>query len=288
MRIMIVGSTGMLGQALVNEGRRRGLEMVGVARSGAELPLDIRDDENVARTIADIEPDLIVNTAAITDIGRCEAEPGEAYLVNARAVAILADAALRRGARLVQISTDHYFVGDGPGKHAEDARVRLVNEYARTKYAGEYFALTAPEALIVRTNIAGFRGLEGRPTFAEWVFAALQSGEAVSVFDDFFTSTIDVGHCAAALFDLLGRRVSGVVNLASSEVASKAEFIELLARRLGSEDIELRPASVRALSPRRAESLGLDVSRAERLLGRGLPGLDATVDALVNAYRSRS
>ncbi len=63
----------------------------------------------------------------------------------------------------MQISTDHYFCGQGDLKHDESAPVTLLNEYARTKYAGEAFALTNPEACVIRTNVVGFRGWEVRP-----------------------------------------------------------------------------------------------------------------------------
>jgi dTDP-4-dehydrorhamnose reductase len=271
----------MVGQAVRYAVAERGDVAVAAARSGADLALDVADLTAVAAAVDEVAPDLIVNCAAIVSIDGCERDPGTAYRVNARAVAALADAALASGARLVQVSTDHYWAGDGRAKHDERARVRLLNEYARSKYAGEAFALAHPDALVVRTNVTGFRGVDGRPTFIEWAIRAIEQDEPMQLFDDFYTSTIDAPALAGAILDLAAAERAGLVNVASSQVASKQEFVEALARRLGRGDREFDTASVRSIDPPRPDSLGLDVSAAERALGRSLPDLDAAVDALV-------
>ncbi len=118
--------------------------------------------------------DLVVNAAAMTAIDECERDPGLAYAVNARAVAVMSAHCRSSGAAFVHVSTDHFFSGDRDRRHDEHAPVRLVNEYARTKFAGEAFARTYPDALVLRTNVTGLRDWMGRPTFAEWVFDALR------------------------------------------------------------------------------------------------------------------
>jgi dTDP-4-dehydrorhamnose reductase len=162
--------------------------------------------------------------------------------------------------------------------------VRLINEYARSKYAGEGFARAYANTLTVRTNVTGYRGLDGRPTFIEWVVGALQDGDEMTLFDDFYTSTVDAPSLARAIVDLVYAGQTGLVNVASSQVASKQEFIQAMAAEMGIER-DFGVASVRGMDPPRAESLGLDVSLAESVLGRSLPDLSATVGALVAACR---
>jgi dTDP-4-dehydrorhamnose reductase len=165
--------------------------------------------------------------------------------------------------------------------------VRLLNEYARAKYAGEMFALTNPTSLVVRTNIVGLRHWPGRPTFAEWALNALEDVRPITLYEDFFTSSMHSRACAKAILDLLEAGVTGLVNVASSQVASKRTFVEALAHAFGVAP-RAESGSVRELVPRRAESLGLDVGRAERLLGRRLPDLQTTVDAIVEEYNGRT
>ncbi|MBI5937885.1 MAG: SDR family oxidoreductase [Betaproteobacteria bacterium] len=277
--ILVFGATGMLGQALLAEGRRRGLKLVGVARSGADVALDMTDAPALAGLVAEVRPSVVVNAAALTSLDACEKDPCLAYRVNARAVAMLAEATA--DAYFIQISTDHYYSGDGAALHDEDSPIRLVNEYARSKYAGEAYALTHANALVLRTNIVGFRN-RGASTFVEWALDSLCGGQAMTLLEDYFTSSIDVASFSKGLLDLLPLRPTGRLNLAAREVASKARFIEALAEAAGYGTSHCRSGSILELEgPRRAESLGLDVARAERLLGYRLPTFSEVIDNLL-------
>jgi dTDP-4-dehydrorhamnose reductase len=277
----------MLGQALMTTGITRGLQIVGAARTDAERILNLEDANSLVSLIADVKPSIIINAAAATDLHACEQNPGQAYLLNARCVSVLSEAAQKCGAWLIQVSTDHYYTGDRSMPHTEESPVQLVNEYARSKYAGERFSLTCPGALVVRTNIVGFRN-RGAPTFVEWIINELAHGRTIPAFDDYFVSSIAVKQFAAALFDLLSVRPAGILNLAASEIFSKRQFIEALRNDLMNGEGQIEPASVRILSgAQRAESLGLNVSRAERLLGRTLPTLSGVVKNLATEYQER-
>jgi dTDP-4-dehydrorhamnose reductase len=281
MTLLVLGATGMLGQAMLAEAAARGRTAIGAARRGAARTCDLADAAAVSELFAAVEPSIVVNCAALTDLTRCEAEPAAAFAANARSVALVAEACRVHSARFAQISTDHFFTGDGRAAHDEVSPPALVNEYARSKYAGEAFALTVPGALVLRTNITGRRGWADKPTFAEWLIGALEREEPLTLFEDYFTSTLDSRAFARACFDLLEGRAKGLLNLASSQIASKLEFATALAARMAVPLAGARAGSVRGLTPRRAESAGLDVRRAEALLGRRLPDLDQVVDALV-------
>ena len=280
-QLAVLGASGMLGQALCRVARRRGIEVTGVDLHGADVDLDIRDDGALAAFCAKRQYDCLVNTCAIVNHAFCDQHPGEAYLLNARPSAMLANLAHERGFKYVYVSTDGYFCGDGRGKHAEDAPMTLLNEYARTKYAGEVFAARNPEALVARTNIVGFRGKPDQPTFVEWALGALRRGEPMTLFADYYTSSISVTQYSEALLDLIAADAVGTVNVASSEVSSKEEFIMALADAFGLSLANARRGSVTSLTQsRRADSLGLDVSKAESILGRKLPGLKEVIAQL--------
>lgn len=257
----------------------RGHSVLGAARRRAEHTLDITEGEEVKRLIASLAPDMVVNVAAITSIDDCEKDPERAYAINAQAVSVMAAGCRQSGSRLVQISTDHFFTGDGDRLHDEAAPVTVVNEYARTKFAGEEFASAAPGALIVRTNMTGRRGWP-QPTFYEWAADSLRRHAPMALFDDYFTSTIDAPALARALFDLFDRKAEGLLNVASREVANKKSFVEALARALGVDPDWMTVTSVRTLPVPRAESAGLDVSRAQEILGYSLPDLRTVVSSL--------
>lgn len=275
----------MLGQALCKVARRRGVEVTGVDLQGADVDLDIRQDDALAAFCGDRSFDCLINTCAIVNHAFCDQHPGEAYLLNARPSAVLANLARDKGFKYVYVSTDGYFSGDGRGKHAEDAPMMLLNEYARTKYAGEVFATRNPEALVARTNIVGFRGKPDQPTFVEWALGALKRGEPMTLFTDYYTSSISVAQYSEALLDLIAADAAGTFNVASSEVSSKAEFITALAEAFGLSLANAKSGSVTSLTQsKRADSLGLDVSKAESILGRKLPGLKDVIAQLRNEF----
>ncbi|MBL8689951.1 MAG: sugar nucleotide-binding protein [Rhodospirillaceae bacterium] len=282
-KILLLGATGLVGRALLRVAGARGIAIVGAARTGADIMVDVTRDEDLAAVIERSGCGLVVNATMSGGIEACHRDPGGTYLVDGRAVRILTELCRRRGMPFVHLSTDHFFTGDGAARHDESAPVVLVNDYAAGKYAGERFALTYPRSLVIRTNVAGHRGWAGRPTFAEWAVAALAGNQEITGFSDYHCSTIDSDSLAHAILDLTSGGASGLLNVGATEVASKYAFLDALARRLGLPDRCLVEGSVAGLVPRRAESLGLDVSKAEGLLGRRLPTLEEVVDHLARS-----
>jgi len=276
----------MLGQALLAAASRHGLAMEGIARRRATHCCDVTDRQALFALLEKLAPGVIINAAAQTSLDACERDPGAAYLINAKLAADLATYCAASGARLVQISTDQFFTGDGRALHDEGARVHLLNEYARTKFAGEIFAQQATGTLIVRTNLVGLRGWPGQPTFVEWALNALRERAPMTLFEDFHTSSIDVDSFADILLALITTGASGLLNVAARDTASKAEFITGLARRLQLSLDNAHSGSVRSLAGApRAESLGLDVARAERLLQRALPTTEEVLTRIVARIR---
>ncbi len=285
MKVLVLGATGMLGQALMYEARERGINLAGASRNGPDIHVDMTDDKALREAVDSFCPEVIINTVAITNLSICENDPGLAYLVNAKPVGVLAEISRNNNAYLVQVSTDHYFTGDRDTKHLEDSPVCLLNEYARTKYTGERFALTCSKGLVVRTNVVGFRYKKGSPTFLEWVIQSIENDLPITLFDDFFTSSIHVKQFSGALFDILDRFPTGILNFASREVSTKKIFIESIATRLGYKLSNAKVGSVLELSDvRRGESLGLDVTKAETMLGYKLSTLDEVIESIISEY----
>ncbi len=282
-RLLVFGSTGMLGQALVSTARRRHIDVLGAARRNADICVDITDNESIKSAIVKANPDVVINAAAITNLEYCEKNPLAAYLVNASAVATLVNCCQRASIKFIQISTDHYYRNSYRQLHAEDDPVVLLNHYAKTKFAGEMYAATAFESLIIRTNIVGFRNWSATPTFIEWAIQALENNEKITLFTDFFTSSIDTKTCAESIFDLTARGARGTFNIAARDCISKADFIMLLAKRLGLSTGHCRLGFLEESSSTvaRANSLGLDVGLVESILGRRMPSTEDVIHSLV-------
>jgi dTDP-4-dehydrorhamnose reductase len=283
--LLVLGGTGLAGRAIVTAARTRGLNVVTLARSG-DISVDIRDQTALHRALDEIGARIVINAAAIVSAPQCEENPADAWQVNARPAAIVAEHGRAVGRRTLHISTDHFYCGDGARRHAETDPIRLVNEYARTKYAAEAFALTQADALVLRTNFVGWPSPRGT-SFAEWAMNVVETNPAADLFDDQFVSSLDVWTLAEAMIDLALGKAVGVMNLAASEVFSKARFVEELARQSGRPVTNTRRASVAEQSTVRADSLGLDVSLAESILGHTLPDLEGVVASLIAHLKDR-
>lgn len=283
IKIIVLGSTGMLGQELTRYLSSLDNSVVGIARTNADYNIDISDDEKLLECFEIEKPDIIINTVAIVNLNNCELNKGRAYLVNSRPASIISNYCFENNIYFIQISTDHYYTGDNDEKHSEIDEICLLNEYARTKYLAEIFALKNPQSLVIRTNIVGFRGWKNE-TFVEWALNALKSQESINVFEDYYTSSIDIYSFSRILWDLIKNRPSGVYNLSSSEVFSKKDFIFSLAKGFQLSYSNCHPAKINNDGLRRATSLGLKTKKIEEYLGYKLPTLKEVIDSLKEHY----
>jgi dTDP-4-dehydrorhamnose reductase len=222
MRILITGGSGQLGRSLV-------LALDGhdvAALSHSEL--DVADAASVAAAIERVRPAVVVHAAALTDTARCEAEPDLARIVNAGGAENVARACARAGARLLALSTNEVFDGEGSTPYAEGDVTRPLNAYAQSKLEGERLAATAnPATLIVRTS--WLYGAGGN-NFVEKVLAAARSGRRLSFVTDEVASPTSTPDLAQALRALIERDARpGIYHLVNEGAASRFEWaIEVL------------------------------------------------------------
>ncbi|MBL4904813.1 MAG: SDR family oxidoreductase, partial [Flavobacteriaceae bacterium] len=145
-KILITGSNGLLGQNLVNLllKEKDTYEVVGVSRGAnrserkdfAYYDVDITHKEHLRNLILEVQPNVIVNTAAMTNVDACEAEKENCLKLNVTAVQYLVDLALEVNAHLIHISTDFIFDGkNGPYKETDSPNP--LNYYGKTKLLSE-------------------------------------------------------------------------------------------------------------------------------------------------------
>ncbi len=177
-RWLVTGAGGMLGRDLVAVlASAAGVTLTAATRADLDItnPSAVRD--------AVVGHDVVVNTAAYTDVDGAESDEATATAVNGDAVARLAEACAAAGARLIQPSTDYVFAGDGSVPYQEDAPTAPVNAYGRSKLVGERAVLSLlPHAgYVVRT--AWLYGEHGRNFVATMLRLATER-DTVDVVDD--------------------------------------------------------------------------------------------------------
>jgi dTDP-4-dehydrorhamnose reductase len=284
MRVLVTGSTGLLGATLVEVLRSRGFEVLCHGRAPGEWSADLTEPAAARALLKSAAPDTVVNLAAATNVDRCELHPHEAYLLNTRIVENLAGAleAGDRGAHLVQISTDQLY--DGMGPHAEPG-VTLTNYYAFSKYAGE-LAAAGVYSTILRTNFFGRSQHAVRRSFSDWLVESLQRGEPIQVFDDVLFSPLSLPRLADFICTAIERRVRGVFNLGSRNGLSKAEFCYSLARILGLSTAKMTRASASAapLKAYRPKDMRMNCTRFEEAFGVQVPTLAQEIESMRRCY----
>lgn len=148
MKVLVTGAGGQVANALV---RLKPARVEVLAPGRAEL--DVGDAAAVARQIAALRPDMVINAAAYTAVDKAESEAAEALRINGEGPGHLARAARKQGARLLHISTDFVFDGRASKPYRPDAPTAPLGAYGRSKLEGERRVLeeTAGEALVLRT-----------------------------------------------------------------------------------------------------------------------------------------
>lgn len=260
MKILILGSTGMLGKALLKLFKSEGHDVKGIARADADYNLDALEQLSQLKSIIEHEQyDVVINSIALINLKYCEENPGEAYLVNSFIAGEVAKLCDDLNKYFIQISTDHYYIGNELQLHSEMDKIILLNEYAKTKYLGEFLTLNYANTLVVRTNIVGFRN-KGNHTFVEWIIDSFMHDKELTGYTNMFTSSIDVVSFSEILLELVENKETGLINLAADGVLSKYDFINELAYKFDKAHL-VSEGRLKEGLPQRGDSLGLSVKK---------------------------
>ncbi|GEP42750.1 SDR family oxidoreductase [Brevifollis gellanilyticus] len=216
MKLLITGTTGRLGGVLVRHYTSR-YDLLTPGRDR----LDLSKPESMTTALRDMDFDLLINCAGITSPDVCEREPELAARINAEAPAVMATECQRRGARMIQISTDYVFDGETEDLLDETLITNPVNHYGRTKRDGETTVLReCPEALVARVSWL-FGGSNG-PSFPDQILNEVRQGKSLQAIGDKWSAPTSV-HDIASWLELLWQKmpsVSGPLNLCNSGVAT--------------------------------------------------------------------
>lgn len=177
-RILIIGSGGRLGSALVREWSAAGETVSGLTRA----ELDLADGPLLREKVAALDFDLLVNCAAQTNVDRCETHPEEAHAINSVAVGILGEVCAKKSARCLHISTDYVFDGAKREPYTEEDAADPISVYGASKRAGEVALLDASERhLAVRVSwVFG----PDRPSFVDQILQKACTDEVVMAIGD--------------------------------------------------------------------------------------------------------
>jgi dTDP-4-dehydrorhamnose reductase len=179
-RVLVTGANGQLAHHIIHVFADHAVTALD------RTQLDLTHDGAVRRAVAAAEPTLIVNCAAFNNVDGAEDRPLEALAVNAFAVRSLARAAQDAGATLVHYSTDFVFDGEASKPYEESDPPAPQSTYSASKLLGEWFALEAPRALVLRVEslFGSPPGWTGRRGTMDGLVEGLRAGREVPVLTD--------------------------------------------------------------------------------------------------------
>jgi len=176
MKLLITGTTGRLGGALVRRYSARH-EVLSFGRG----ELDLSRPDSVVGVLRDKDFELLINCAGITSPDTCERQSELAQRVNTESPAAMAAECQRRGARMIQISTDYVFSGETEGLIDETCLAEPVNHYGRTKRDAELAVLSAcPSALVARVSWL----FGGGSSFPDQILHEAREGKEIEAIGD--------------------------------------------------------------------------------------------------------
>jgi dTDP-4-dehydrorhamnose reductase len=235
--ILVVGANGMLGRDL--------MALLGDRGHGVDIAeIDITSLESVLKVVGDLNPEVVVNCAAYTDVDGCESNTETAMAVNGEGVGYLAMACRDIGALLVQVSTDYVFDGGKGTPYVEDDAPCPLSVYGESKLAGEMNAAFAPEHLIVRTQ--WLYGQHGK-NFVETMLKIGAEKDELTVVDDQIGSPTWAVDLARAIVALVDNGCRGIYHAANTEFCSWNGFAKAIFEEAGLQ-VSVKPMTTSELN----------------------------------------
>lgn len=232
--------------------------------------IDITQRAGTLERLAAERPDLIVNSAVFVDLEGCETNPDKAWLINAVGAQNLALAARQIDSALVYISTDYVFDGQTETDYDEVAQPNPLNQYGRSKLAGEQFSLQ----ICSRTYVVRTAWLFGHApnNYVERVLKAAKNEGVVRMPVDQLESPTYTGHLAEAILRLISAEAYGLYHVTGLGACTRAGFAQYVLQQAGrSEPVEIVEAAALNRFAKRPARAVLNCRLYQLVTGHTLP-----------------
>lgn len=240
MRILVTGAGGLLAGALRQQAPE-GVELVSLGRS----EFDLMNDSLMGLRLAELRPEVVINTAAYNAVDQCEVERDLSWAVNAVGPQRLAELCATRGIKLVHFGTDYIFDGAQSAPYAEDDKPNPTNHYAAGKLVGERAVLAAsPRHLVLRPSwIFGQHQTKPR-TYVHAILRQAIAGNTLRATTDQASVPTYAPDLARWVFVLVQRGASGLFHTVNDEGLSRFEWTKVIIAEAQGAGIIAKPAEV--------------------------------------------
>jgi dTDP-4-dehydrorhamnose reductase len=305
-KLAVVGGTGLVGSHILDEGLEREMEILGtfLDRDPGEdhfERMDINRMDDVHDVLGAFEPDVVIQTAAVSDVDHCERNPQMAWEVNVEGILNMAMVCSDLGCPLMFVSSDYVFNGMKGSPYFEGDVVDPINIYGRTKVEGERIVLDASrDNSIARVSVVyGWRGRSERDNIVLKILRHLREGKELGLYHDQFNCPTYAPLSASMMIDLaMGK--SGTLSLfegpearihhvCGRECVSRLQLGRAVAEVFDLDPGHLRSISIDDMGPEapRPGRICLDVESVEAELNISIPSLRETLEDMRSKEEER-
>lgn len=278
MKILVTGSNGLLGQKLTQLLQHdSSLELIATARGASSVtinrgiyrPMDITDAEQVEKVITEVKPDVVINTAAMTNVDQCETQREACWRVNVTAVENLIAACRKAKAHLIHVSTDFVFDGSH-GPLDETEKPSPVNYYGESKLAAEQCVINSDLSWsIVRTVLVyGITNDMSRSNIVLWVKRSLEEGKTIQVVNDQWRTPTLAEDLAMGCYLAAKKGATGIFHISGKDFLSPYDIAIKTAQYFSLDQSLIKPTdSAQFKQPaRRPLTTGFSIEKARKEL----------------------
>ncbi len=236
MKVLVTGADGQLGYDVVKKLKELDIEHIGVDKED----FDLTNEKETKEFILDYQPDLIVHCAAFTDVDQAEIDKELCYQVNVEGTKYVAETAKELNAKMLYISTDYVFDGQGEEPFKVTDQPNPINYYGETKYHGEQKVQNLlDEFFIVRTSwVFGEHG----DNFVKTMLRLAKERDEISVVADQYGSPTYTRDLAELIIDMIKTDKYGIYHVTNGGYCSWYEFAKEIFKAADIE-VEVKPIS---------------------------------------------
>lgn len=218
MKVLVTGADGQLGYDVVEKLSKLDIEHIGVDKED----FDLTNEKETKEFILDYAPDIIVHCAAYTDVDQAEVEKELCYEVNVEGTRYVAEAAKELDAKILYISTDYVFDGQGEEPFEVTDQPNPINYYGETKYLGEQeVQKLLDKYFIIRTSwVFGKHG----ENFIKTMLKLGKEKDEISVVSDQYGSPTYTVDLAELIIEMIKTDKYGIYHATNEGFCSWYEF----------------------------------------------------------------
>ena len=260
MKVVVVGSNGLLGQTLLKQLLNTNYSVVAFSKGRNRFPIDkgydyfnidVTNFDSLKQTIKTVKPNFVINAAAITNVDFCEDNKDLCDAVNVDAVKELIKVCSELTIHLIHISTDFIFDGK-KGTYKEIDTPNPINYYGKSKLLAEkHLTKSTIDYTILRTILVYGKVTEmNKSNIVLWIKRALENKEKVTIVDDQFRMPTYVEDLAKACLLTIEKQLKGIYNISSNKLMSIYEMALEIAEVFNFDKSLIIPISTEALNQR--------------------------------------